>query len=230
MNSSIDQTMPELLQSQLAHKDHTDYSYGLSVDVMERAGLPLDNISDKADKWRNLDLTTLQQLATKETISADVQKLWDENCAVVLAPLGETLATLLLQQMREGLLSLPRRARQLLAHVSSQQQHDFAFWCLQKWLADKGDDLRWLLLSLTCYGDKRCATALVSAVQGWQKKQNKKMPTALSALAQLPNNLGLPLLTELKKNRKNSELLINNVKQAIAQEARQRGVRPEELA
>ena len=229
MASALDPDMPELLKSQLAHQDHNDYSRGLSFEALERAGVAIDNLDSTSDDWRALDLATLKQLAAAETIAAAVHKLWDDECASALAPLGEQLGKLLLQHMQAGLCAQPRRARQLLAYLSSQQQHDFALWCLQKWLADKGDELHWLLLSLADYGDKRCAQALMVAVQGWQKKPHKKLPTALSALARLPNNLGLPLLTELKKNRKNSELLINNVKQAITQEARQRGVRPEEL-
>jgi hypothetical protein len=218
--------MLPLIQDQLSHSAHTPYSMGLSLDTLERAGVDMDEKLHTFDDWQHLKLEDLQQRALNVSLLPEIERLWDAPCALVLAPLGEALGKLLLQQLQDGVLYLPRRCRQILAHLPDQQQHEFGLWCLEKWLALKGRAQDWLLLPLTHVGDLRCATMLVSAVP---KMPIKKVPVALTALARMPHHLGLTLLNNLKNARKRDNTLTLHVKQVLALEAQHRGITVEAL-
>lgn len=225
MASSQHPEMVELIQAQLNNKQHNHHSRGLSLEALERAGYAID----RADDWADADLTSLQAQAQNLSAPADVQALWHADCASLLAPLGEHLGLQLLQEMREGLIQLPRRARQLLAFIPAQQQHEFALWCLQRWVVDKGEALRWLLLPLTVHGDKACEQALLKAAKSLQQKKPGKSRSALAWLAQLPNQMGLPALVDLWQNPKSSAFLRNGAEQALAEAAQRRGIALDEL-
>jgi hypothetical protein len=226
IGSAFDTRMVPLIQDQLTHSAHTPYSMGLSLDTLERAGVEMDEKLQAFDDWQHLTLEELQQRALKVSVLPEIEQLWDAPCAAVLAPLGEVLGKRLLQQLQEGVLYLPRRCRQILAHVPEQQQHDFAHWCLEKWLTTKGSAQDWLLLPLTNVGDIRSATRLVSAVP---KMPSKKVPAALSALVRMPHHHGLALLNDLKNARKGDKRLLLHVKQVLAVEAQHRGITVEAL-
>lgn len=226
IGSAFDTRMVPLIQDQLTHSAHTPYSMGLSLDTLERAGIDMDEKLHAFDDWQHLKLEELQQRALNVSVLPEIERLWDAPCALVLAPLEEALGKLLLQQLQEGLLYLPRRCRQILAHLPDQQQHEFAHWCLEKWLTSKGTAQDWLLLPLTYAGDLQCATRLVSAVP---KMPIKKVPVALTALVRLPHHLGLTLLNDLKNARKRDNTLTLHVKQVLALEAQHRGITVEAL-
>jgi hypothetical protein len=230
MASSADPAMIALINAELSHPKHTDYSRGISIAALQRAGCAVDGIAHGG--VHHLDpseLELLKQAAQTQSVSAEVKALWNAECASLLAPLGEPLALQLLQQLREGVIELPQHAKALLAFIPAAQQHAFALWCLQQWIADKADALRWLLLPLTYYGDKACAQALLKAAKSWQQKKPLKSKSALAWLAHLPQNMGLPLLVELWQNQKTTVFLRNCAEQALAEIAQRRGQVLDEL-
>jgi hypothetical protein len=218
---AVDASRLSFIQRQLAHKAHSPYSLGLSLDALERAGVDLDDNLYAFDDWRHLALDELQQRANLVTILPEIEQLWDATCETVFAPLGAPVGKLLLQQLQEGLLCLPRSCRQILALLSAEQQYEFAHWCLDTWLADKGTALDWLLLSISYIDDLACAKKLVSALA---KLPSKKVPAALTALIRMPNNLGLALLNDVKRGLKRDAPLMLHIKQVFALEAQQRGI------
>lgn len=216
----------ELVSRHFNDKAHDDYSRGLSLDALERAGMPLEGL----DPWANIELSVLQAQAQGLKIPAAVSKYWSDEFAAVLAPLGDALGLQLLHILFEGNEQLPRRARQLLGYLPAGRRSDFALLGTQQWIAANGAvEVDWLLLTLPIYGDERIANALVKAIKDWKKVRKQKASAAMRLLCQLPGNFGVSLARDLWESGKFSESIEASAKHALTDAGERQGMTLQEF-
>lgn len=205
----------------VADKSHDDFSRGLTLDRLSRDGHSLQGLDD----WEDATLEQVQALAAKQKIAAAVNKAWNDNAARLLQPLGETLGRYLLQVLIDAGDSLPRRARQILAHLPPARRSDFAAYGVKTWIAEKGaDKFGWLLLPLSHYGDERVANELVRAAKAWMKTRKQKASAVMHLLCQLPGNYGIAQVREMWESRKFSDSIQRNAREALTAVAQREGL------
>ena len=213
--------MAELVARHIADQAHDDYSRSISLDALERAGLPLQGL----DPWAGLELADLQRLAQTQKASATAGKSWNDEFANLLAPLGEPLGQFLLSILAEGGEVLPRRARQILAFLPAGRRSDLAFLGVEQWIGTDGAAaFDWLLLLLPDYGDERAANALVKAVKDWKATRKPKASAAIRLLCRLPGNYGVAQARELWESGKFSESIMANARLALSEAAERQGL------
>ncbi|GLK89626.1 DUF4132 domain-containing protein [Pseudomonas turukhanskensis] len=221
-----DPAMVELINRHFNDEAHDDYSRGLSLNVLERAGLAVGSLDTLADA----DLATLQKEAAGVKIPAAVSKHWSEEFATVLAPLGETLGRHLLFLLYDGGQQIPRHVRQILDFLPAGRRSDLAFLSVQRWIAANGAaELDWMLLTVPEFGDERVANALVKAVNDWKKLRKVKANAALHLLCQLPGDYGVFQARDLWENGKLSDAVLIAARQALTEAATRRDMILSEL-
>lgn len=218
---NTDPAAVEVIAATIADAAHDAFSRDLALDALERAGHPTEAL----DPWAAATLESLQALAAKAKIPAAVAKVWNDEAAAVLAPLGEALGRYLLAILLDADGVLPRRARRILAFLPAAQRSDFAAFGVRTWIAGKGSDaLGWLLPPLVEHGDERIANDLVRAVKAWMKTRKTKASAAIHLLARLPGNYGIAQVRELWESRKFSESIQRNARMALTDAAQRRGM------
>lgn len=223
---SNEPTMVDLINRHFKDKAHDEYSRGLSLDALERAGHSLKGL----DPWADTDLATLQSQAAGLKIPAAVSKYWNDEFSAVLAPLGDALGLQLLQILQAGSEQLPRRARQLLEYLPAGRRSDFALLGARQWIAANGAvEVDWLLQTLPIYGDERIANELAKAVKDWKKIRKQKASAAMRLLCLLPGNFGVSLARELWESGKFSESIENSAREALTEAAQRRGMMLDEF-
>lgn len=223
---SNEPAMVDLISRHFKDKAHDEYSRGLSLDALERAGHSLKGL----DPWADADLATLQEQAVGLKIPAAVSKYWNDEFSAVLAPLGDALGLQLLQILHAGSEQLPRRARQLFGYLPTGRRSDFALLGARQWIAANGAvELDWLLQALPIYGDERIANELAKAVKDWKKIRKQKASAAMRLLCQLPGNFGVSLARELWESGKFSESIENSAREALTEAAQRRGMMLDEF-
>ncbi|PAU51822.1 DUF4132 domain-containing protein [Pseudomonas indica] len=226
MGLSPDPAMGPLIAKHFKDKAHDDYTRDLALDALERAGHPLEGL----DPWAGMDLAALQAEAAAQKIPAAIDKLWNDELATLLAPLGEALGRYLLAILSEAGDVLPRRARQILSFLPAGRRSDFALLGVNQWIAENGTDkLAWLLLALPEYGDERIANALVKATQDWKKTRKPKASEAIRLMCRLPGNFGVAQARELWESGKFSESITHNAKMALTEAAERQSMSLEEF-
>lgn len=211
----------EAIAATMADAAHDAFSRDLALDALARAGHPVEAL----DPWAAATLESLQAMAEKAKIPAAVTKVWNDEAAAVLAPLGEALGRYLLAILLDADGVLPRRARRILAFLPAAQRSDFAAFGVRTWIAGNGSDaLGWLLPPLVEHGDERIANDLVRAVKAWMKTRKPKASAAIHLLARLPGNYGIAQVRELWESRKFSESIQRNARIALTDAAQRRGM------
>lgn len=219
--SNPDPAAADLVAAAIDDKAHDDFSRGLSLDALERAGRSLQGLDD----WAGLTLDALQAIAAAQKIPAAAAKAWDDELARLFAPLGEALGRYLLALLLTAEERLPRRVRQILAFLPPAARSDFAGYGVRRWIIEKGSDkFNWLLLPLSDYGDERVANDLVRAVKAWMKTRKPKASAAIRLLARLPGSYGISQVRELWESRKFSESILRNAELALQDAAQRQGL------
>lgn len=223
---SSEPAMVELIARHFKDKAHDEYSRGLSLDALERAGKSLKGLDD----WADADLASLQAQAVGLKVPAAVSKYWNDEFSAVLAPLGDALGLQLLQILHAGSEQLPRRARQLFDYLPAGRRSDFALLGARQWIAANGAvEVDWLLQTLPIYGDERIANELAKAVKDWKKIRKQKASAAMRLLCQLPGNFGVALARDLWESGKFSESIENSAREALTEAAQRRGMMLDEF-
>jgi len=223
---NADPAASDAVAATMADKAHDDFSRGLSLDALERAGRSLQGL----DAWAGLPLGALQEIAAGQKIPAAAVKAWNDELARLFAPLGEGLGLYLLALLLAAEDHLQRRARQILAFLSPAARGDFAGYGVRRWIAEKGSDkFNWLLLPLSDYGDERVANDLVRAVKAWMKTRKPKASAAIRLLARLPGSYGISQVRELWESRKFSDSIQRNAQLALQEAAQRQGLTLEEF-
>lgn len=205
----------------VADSGHDDFSRGLTLDRLSHDGHSLQGLDD----WEDATLEQAQALAAKQKIAAAANKAWNEDLARLLQPLGETLGRYLLQVLIDAGDSLPRRARQILAHLPPARRSDFAAYGVKVWIAEKGaDKFGWLLLPLSRYGDERVVNELVRAARAWMKTRKQKASAVMHLLCQVPGNYGIAQVREMWESRKFSDSILRNAREALTAVAQREGL------
>lgn len=200
---------------------HDDFSRGLALDALSRAGRGIETL----DPWSGATLESLQSLAATAKLNAAANKVWNDEAARWLAPLGEALGRYLFSILLDADETLPRRARQILAFLTAAQRADFAAYGVKTWIAENGSDkFNWLLSPLSDYGDERVANDLVRAVKAWMKTRKPKASAAIRLLSRLPGTYGIAQVRELWESRKFSESIQRNAKLALEEAAQGQGM------
>ncbi|MGY4534571.1 hypothetical protein ACVW0Y_003712 [Pseudomonas sp. TE3786] len=221
MALASDPAMAALVNRHFNDEAHDDYSRGLSLNVLERAGLAVTSLDSHAE----IDLAGLQKEAAGVKIPAAVSKRWNDEFATVLAPLGEALGRQLMFLLFDGGQQIPRRVRQILEFLPAGRRSDFAFLSVQQWIAANGaGELDWMLLTVPEFGDERVANALVKAVNDWKKLRKVKANAALQLLCQLPGDYGVFQARDLWENGKLSDAVLIAARQALTEAATRRGM------
>jgi hypothetical protein len=219
---SRDPLMAPLIAEYFHDPAHDEQSRDLSLDALEKAGYPLQGL----DPWDGFDLAGLQAEVQKQA-GAPAEGVWSDEYARLLAPLGEQLGRLLLALMQRA-NRLPRRARQILAHLSAGQRSDFALLGVDGWIAENGaNEHLWLLQAMKEYGDERAANALVKAVKDWKKTRTQKSALAIAQLCELPGDYGCFQARELWQNGKLTTSIKASASAALAAAAERRGLSAE---
>ncbi len=200
---------------------HNDYSRGLSLDALERAGYAMQGL----DPWAGLSLPALQAQAQGQKIPVAIDRLWNDEFATTLAPLGEALGRYLLFILSTSGELLPRRARQILAFLPAARCSDFVLLNLTHWIAENGSEtLHWLLFLLPEHGDERAANALVKAAKDWRKTRKRKTNAAIRLLCSLPGTYGLAQVREMWESGKFSNWINQMTQQALGEAAERQGL------
>lgn len=216
---SRDPLMAPLIAQYFHDPAHDEQSRDLSLDALDKASYPLQGL----DPWAGLDLAGLQCEAQKQSGSL-AEGIWNDAYAMVLEPLGEQLGRFLLTLMQRA-DRLPRRARQILAHLSLAQRSDFALLGVEHWIAENGaNEYLWLLQAMKEYGDERAAHGLVKAIKDWKKTRTQKSALAIAQLCELPGDYGCFQARELWENGKLTVSIRASANAALAAAAERRGL------